>query len=99
IRSAEPPACSISRWQRSSSALLRTSRPTLAPLAANPIANRLPIPRPAPVTSTGTVLKDCTPLKLVQNERSGEREFQVRQVSRPNLSGPHQGRAAAKEAR
>ena len=43
------------------SGLLRANRPTRAPFVANPIARRLPMPRPAPVISTGTVLKECTP--------------------------------------
>src|SRR5579872_1644159 len=73
MRRALPPACSISSWHRSNSGLLRASSPTRAPLVAKPMASRLPIPRPAPVISTVTVLKECTYLTVVQiaAERSG----------------------------
>ena len=33
---------------------------------ANPIASRFPIPRPAPVTKTGTALNECTTIKVIQ---------------------------------
>src|SRR5580692_3430678 len=60
MRRALPPACSISRCARSNSALLRASKPTLAPAAAKPRASRLPIPRPAPVISTPVLVRECT---------------------------------------
>ena len=50
IRSAFPPACSISMCARSISALLRPTNAIFAPSLANPSATRLPIPLPAPVT-------------------------------------------------
>src|SRR6185295_9955364 len=73
MRRALPPACSISNWHKSSSGLLRASRPTRAPAAAKPIAKRLPMPRPAPVTSTGLLLKDCTYITVVQNRPNRDR--------------------------
>src|SRR5450755_3078169 len=72
MRSALPPACSISKCARSNSALLRASNPTLAPAAANPRASRLPIPRPAPVTSTPALVRECTCLPIYgSTEKAG----------------------------
>ena len=51
-RRETPPACSISKCARSSSALLRARSPTRAPSAAKPSAKRLPMPLPAPVIRT-----------------------------------------------
>src|SRR5262249_14215682 len=52
IRSAAPPACSISSLARSSSGCVRDSKPTRYPPLAKPSASRFPIPRPAPVIKT-----------------------------------------------
>src|SRR6266481_5348765 len=71
MRSAAPPACSISSLVASSSAWLRDNSPTRAPACAKPSARRLPIPRPAPVMRTPFSLRVCKGLFYSCVEDSG----------------------------
>src|SRR6266446_10164971 len=71
MRSAAPPACSISSLVASSSAWLRDSNPTRAPARAKPSARRLPIPRPAPVIRTPWSLSVRKRLFYARIEDSG----------------------------
>src|ERR1035438_9872262 len=68
-RKALPPACSISSFARSSSALLRASNPICAPASAKPMARRLPTPRPAPVMRQ--IVQSRRPLQQVFHAGEG----------------------------